>query len=122
MTTLKQLTEELHQFAKERDWEEFHSPKNLSMALAVEASELMEIFMWMKESQIEVLSTKYPIAFQNAKDEMADVLLYLLRMADILKIDLLSACAEKMKKNAVKYPVEKGRELARILKGASTNP
>jgi NTP pyrophosphatase (non-canonical NTP hydrolase) len=115
MDQLEEIRKQQRQFVKERDWEKFHSPKNLSMALAVEAGELMEIFMWLSEKQIEVLPTKYPAFYQNAKEEMADVFLYLLRMADVMNIDLLAAVKEKALKNEQKYPIEKGLALARSL-------
>lgn len=93
-------------FAKEREWEQFHSPKNISMALSVEASELMEIFQWMDSDASRNLDEK---TTQKVKDEVADVLLYTIRMADLLKIDLGEAITDKMEQNAQKYPVEKSR-------------
>jgi len=106
IATLEELRERLAAFAAERDWEQFHSPKNLSMALAAEAGELLEHFQWLSEAQSENLP-------QPARDEVAleiaDVLLFLLRLADRLGIDPLEAAARKLELNARKYPVEKSR-------------
>ncbi len=103
---LQQLTRELHAFAIERDWEQFHSPKNLSMALSVEAAELVEHFQWLSEAQSENLAAdkKQQVAY-----EMADIFIYLLRLAQRLDIDLLQAVEEKIELNGRKYPVEKVR-------------
>jgi dCTP diphosphatase len=106
MSELNQLRDAMRQFANEREWEQFHSPKNLSMALAVEAAELMEHFQWLTEA--ESLALK-PEKKQAVAHEMADVLLYLVRMADRLDVDLFTAGTEKMKLNALKYPVETTR-------------
>ncbi len=112
---LAQIRALQRQFVKERDWEQFNTPKNLSKALAVEAAELMEVFMWLKEEQIADLPTKFPERFQNAKNEISDVFLYLLRIADVMNIDLLAAVEEKMKMNEQKHPIQKGLELAKSL-------
>lgn len=93
-------------FANERDWEQFHSPKNISMALTVESSELMEIFQWMKEEESRSPDEK---ALGKIKDEVADILLYTLRMADLLNINLEEAVKNKMEQNARKYPADKAR-------------
>ena len=91
-------------FAAERDWEQFHTPKNLAMALAGEAGELVEIFQWLTaEESVGVMSS--PRA-QDVRDELADVLIYLVRLADVLEVDLIGAGFEKLQKNALKYPVE----------------
>jgi NTP pyrophosphatase (non-canonical NTP hydrolase) len=107
-----QKMQEAHKaFVKERGLERFHNPKSLSMALSVEAAELLEIFQWLTDEQaLNVRSN--PERFQCVKEEIADVFIYLLRLADDLKIDLEAAFWEKMEKNAKKYPPEKGRELA----------
>ena len=107
---LEQLQLALRQFAQERDWEQFQSPKNLSMALAVEAAELLEEFQWLSEAQSEQLESekKQAVAF-----EMADVLMYLLRLADRLEVDLIATAAEKMALNEQRYPAEKVRGSAR---------
>lgn len=95
------LRDKLRQFAAERDWDQFHSPKNLAVALSVEASELLEHFQWLTDEQ----STRMPPEKRDlVRDEMADVLLYLIRLADKLGVDLLDAAAQKIDKNAIKYP------------------
>lgn len=101
---MEDLIIQLREFAKERDWDQFHSPKNLTMALAGEAGELMEIFQWksIEESQKEHLSKK---DIEHCKDEVADVFLYLLRFCDKLDIDLVRASQSKLDKNKEKYPV-----------------
>lgn len=98
-----QLKHQLRDFAEARDWVQFHTPKNLSMALMVEAAELMEHFQWKTELQSKKLSETEQ---QEVADEVADVLLYLLRLADQLDIDVVQAAQHKMIKNAQKYPVE----------------
>lgn len=104
-------TERIRQFAQERDWEQFHTPKNLAMALSVEASELVEIFQWMTPEQAaDVISGDKARAVQ---DEVADILTYLLRFADVLDIDLDAALAEKAAHNAQRYPAAEFRGTAR---------
>ena len=104
MKDLNYLKLALRQFAAERDWDQFHSPKNLSMALAVEASELMEHFQWLTEDESSALDEE---TFKLVRDEIADVQVYLIRIADKLEIDLVDAVDQKMIKNKQKYPVEK---------------
>lgn len=108
--TLVDLTLALRRFAAERDWEQFHSPKNLAMALSVEVAELLEHFQWLTEAQSQRLS---PEDLQAVRAEAADVLIYLTRLADRLDIDLLAAAEEKMARNAEKYPVAECRGSAR---------
>ena len=93
-------------FARERDWEQFHSPKNLAMAVASESAELLEHFQWLTEAQSRELA---PAQRDQAALEMADVLLYLVRLADQLGVDLLDAAHRKIDLNAEKYPVDKAR-------------
>ncbi len=112
MDDLKRIQDDHKKFLQERNWERFQTAKNLSMALSVEVAELVEIFMWLTDKQASTLS---PERKQAASDEMADILIYLLRLADVLGIDLIQACDEKMKKNGEKYSVEKGRALAALL-------
>ena len=100
------LRDALRQFAFERDWNQFHSPKNLAIALSVEAAELLEHFQWMPEADSAALA---PEQHAKVREEVADVLLYLIRLADKLDIDLLPAAAEKIEVNRTKYPVEKAR-------------
>ena len=101
MSELTELRDELRAFAAERDWDQFHSPKNLASALAVEAAELLEPFQWLTEEQSRNLSDKQLAA---VTDELADVQIYLIRLADKLKVDLLQAVREKIVRNAEKYP------------------
>lgn len=103
---LDELRNRLREFAAERDWDQFHSPKNLASALAVEAAELLEIFQWLTETQSRTLS---PEMKSKVAPELADVLIYLIRIADKLDIDLLEAAREKIIRNAQKYPIEKSR-------------
>lgn len=100
------LQESLRRFAADRDWEQFHSPKNLAMALSVEASELVEIFQWLTEAQSADLdaATRAAVA-----EEIADVQIYLLRLADRLRIDIPRAVDEKLALNARKYPADQVR-------------
>ena len=107
---LSLLRNALRQFAAERDWDQFHSPKNLASALAVEAAELLERFQWLTEDQSRNLP---PAELTRVRQEMADVLNYLVRLADKLDVDLLDAARDKIVLNAQKYPVEKARGSAR---------
>ncbi|WP_068638090.1 nucleotide pyrophosphohydrolase [Thauera butanivorans] len=103
---LDRLRDELRRFAAERDWDQFHTPKNLAMALAGEAGEVIEHFQWLTPEQ----SAKLDVATRNeVAEELADVLLYLVRLADVLEIDLAGAAVRKMAINAVRYPVDKAR-------------
>jgi NTP pyrophosphatase (non-canonical NTP hydrolase) len=101
-----ELAGRLAVFARERDWEQFHSPKNLAMAVAAESAELLEHFQWLTEAQSREL---VPAQRDQAALEMADVLLYLVRLADQLGVDLLDAAHRKIGLNAEKYPVDKAR-------------
>jgi NTP pyrophosphatase (non-canonical NTP hydrolase) len=104
------LRDRLRVFAAERDWEQFHSPKNLSMALMVEVAELMEHFQWLTEAQ----STGLPAENKQAvSEELADILLYLVRLSDRLGVDLREAALLKLEKNAAKYPAERVRGSAK---------
>jgi NTP pyrophosphatase (non-canonical NTP hydrolase) len=101
---LEVLKEQLKQFSAERDWDQFHSPKNLSMALAVEASELLEIFQWMQEA--ESLDPDIKLR-ERIREELADVFVYCLLMSNKLGIDLVAAATDKLQKNAAKYPADR---------------
>jgi dCTP diphosphatase len=103
---LTQLRDALRKFAEERDWDQFHSPKNLASALAVEAAELLERFQWLTEDQSRNLP---PDELRKVREEMADVLNYLVRLADKLDVNLLEAARDKMQLNALKYPADKVR-------------
>ena len=106
MDNLERLRDQLRSFAAERDWDQFHSPKNLSAALAVEAAELLEIFQWLTEEQSRQLPAD---TLDSVKEEVADVLLYLIRISDKLGIDLIAAAQAKLLLNAKKYPVAMSR-------------
>jgi dCTP diphosphatase len=108
--SLDQLNARLLEFARERDWEQFHSPKNLAMALAGEAGELLEHFQWLSEQQSFELSAEKK---QQVAHELADILNYLVRLAERLDIDLLAAADEKIAINAARYPADKVRGDAR---------
>ncbi len=107
---LSQIRDALREFAAERDWDQFHSPKNLASALAVEAAELLECFQWLSEAESRELT---PEQRAEVRDEMADVLNYLVRLADKLDVNLLEAARDKIAKNALKYPADKARGNAR---------
>lgn len=106
MSDLHDLTLRLREFARARDWEQFHSPKNLSMALIVEAGELVEHFQWLTETQSHALA---PDKLHAVEQEMADVFIYLMRMADRLGVDLVSAAWRKIEVNEAKYPADRVR-------------
>ena len=106
LITLADLRERLRHFAAERDWEKYHSPKNLASALIVEAAELLERFRWLTEDESRSLP---PTQLARVREEMADVLIYLVRLADKLDIDLLEAARQKVEENALKYPADKAR-------------
>jgi len=103
---LDTLTRRLREFADARDWEQFHSPKNLTMALSVEVAEIVEHFQWLSEAQSNDLPEQ---TLDKVAAELADTLLYLVRLADRLDIDLLDAARRKIEINEQKYPVEKSR-------------
>ncbi|MEO1766723.1 nucleotide pyrophosphohydrolase [Thiobacter aerophilum] len=103
---LASLRARLRAFARERDWEQFHSPKNLAMALIVEAAELLEPFQWLTQEQSLSLD---PETRRAVAEEIGDVLIYLVRLADVLDIDPLEAAFAKLEINARKYPVDKAR-------------
>jgi NTP pyrophosphatase (non-canonical NTP hydrolase) len=107
---LHELREALRTFAAERDWDQFHSPRNLAAALAVEAAELLEPFQWLTDEQSRALP---PQARAAVEEELADVLLYLVRLADKLDVDLLAAARAKIQRNAEKYPVATSRGSSR---------
>ena len=100
--TIENLKEELRVFAKNRDWDQFHSPKNLSMALIVEAAELVEQFQWLKQDESMNLPDK---TVNKIAEEAADILIYLVRFCDIMGINLLDAAFSKLETNDKKYPV-----------------
>jgi len=107
---LTELKQRLREFAAERDWDQFHSPKNLSMALIAEAAELVEHFQWLTEEQSKNLP---PDKLTEVEYELADILVYLIRLSDKLDINLLAAVDKKLELNAHKYPAEKVRGSAK---------
>lgn len=102
--TLQELKERMACFVRERDWEQFHTPKNLSMSIAIEAAELMEHFQWLTLEQAQQLESS---AMQEISEELADIVIYSLSMANCLQIDLAQTVLAKMEKNRHKYPKEK---------------
>jgi len=108
--TVASLRNDLRRFAAARDWQQFHTPKNLAMALSVEAAELLECFQWLTPEQSAALRAGDRKAVE---EEIADVLLYLLRLSDVLDIDPLRAAQRKMTINRRKYPVALSRGSAR---------
>jgi dCTP diphosphatase len=103
--SLDDLRERQRRFAAERDWEQFHTPKNLATSVAIEAAEIMEHFQWLTAAQSTALDAA---ARREVALEIADVLLYLVRLADVLEIDLAAAAREKIGLNALKYPAQRG--------------
>jgi len=110
MDVIDRLNTVLKEFAIERDWEQFQSPKNLSMALIVEAAELVEHFQWLTEEQSYKLSKE---KHQEVGYEMADILLYLIRLSERLDVDLIAAAEEKIEINEKRYPADKVRGSAK---------
>lgn len=110
MCDLDKIKLRLREFAEARDWDQFHSPKNLSMALSVEVAEIVEHFQWLTEEQSKSLS---PEKLTEVGEELADTLVYLVRLADKLDIDLIKAAKNKIEINEQKYPVEKTRGSAK---------
>jgi NTP pyrophosphatase (non-canonical NTP hydrolase) len=108
ITTVSVLREAMRRFVAERDWEQFHSPKNLVMGLSVEAAELMEHFLWVNNEESHAV-VRDPARLGEVADEMADVALYLLALCNTLDIDLSDAITNKLGKTALKYPIERCR-------------
>ena len=102
---MEKIKFKLREFTKERDWDQFHSPKNLSMALSSEVGELLDLLQWKSEknSELDKLSEK---ELEHIKEELADIFLYLIRIADKLDVNLIEVAEKKIIKNAIKYPVE----------------
>ncbi len=107
---LENLSAEIQKFCAERDWEQFHNPKNLAIALSVEASELLEVFQWLTPEQSLQLTEEQR---QQAQDELGDVVICLLNLAARLGLDPLKAAEQKLEKVKVKYPVDKAKGLAK---------
>lgn len=100
MSEIKNLTEKIKQFNKERDWDQFHNPKDLAMALNIESSELLELFLWKRNEDVNI---------EKVKHELADVFMYALNIADKFDLDISDIVNEKLAINATKYPIEKAR-------------
>jgi len=109
---VRPLQEVLRRFALERDWDQFHSPKNLVMALTGELGELAELFQWSTEEESRRAASD-PRTTRAVREELADVTLYLVRLADVLGVDLNAAVSEKLVLNAAKYPADKFRGSSR---------
>jgi len=108
---VKNIQKQLARFAEERNWDQFHSPKNLSMALAAEAAELLEIFQWLTDEQSkEIVNNEKEMTM--IRQEMADIFIYLARLADKLSVDIEKAVHEKIEMNEQKYPIELSRDNA----------
>ncbi len=106
MSEIRQITEKIKKFRDERDWMQFHDPKNMAVSIILEASELLEHFQWKTAEEVEkYIKQKQP----EVKDEIADIALYLFELADNLGINLIDAMDQKLKKNEMKYPVEKAK-------------
>ncbi len=106
MSDIKSLQDKIAEFVKERDWKQFHNPKDLAISLNLEAAEVLELFQWKNEPEI----VKYLETNKNdVEEELADVLYWVLLMADNMNIDLVAASEKKLTKNAKKYPVEKSK-------------
>lgn len=103
MTDIQDLTQQIRQFTEERDWDQFHNPKDLAIALSIEANELLECYLWKNYDEAKI---------DKVKEELADVLNYSLLLADKLGLDARQIVLEKLAKNAEKYPVEKARGVA----------
>jgi NTP pyrophosphatase (non-canonical NTP hydrolase) len=106
--TIEELRELVRRFVQERDWGQFHSPKNLSMSLAIEAAELMEHFQWLSPEESRAVASD-PRKLAAAGEELADVLCYALALANELGLDVTAIVRDKMAKNALKYPVDQFR-------------
>ncbi|MFN3740947.1 MAG: nucleotide pyrophosphohydrolase [Thermodesulfovibrionales bacterium] len=107
---MEELIHKLRAFAKERDWEKFHSPKNIAMALSVEVAEIVELFQWMKEEESYTLEAD---KFKRLKEEIGDVMIYLTKLADKFGIDPLEAARQKIEINEKKYPADMVRGKAK---------
>ena len=105
---IKEIIGKLLKFREERDWEQFHSPKNLAISISIEAAELLEHFQWVKESEILTSEEKHEVA-----KELADIFNYVIMLAEDLGIDIVESSKEKIEENGKKYPVEKARGSAK---------
>jgi dCTP diphosphatase len=108
MSNFEKLKTVSREFTKERDWDRFHSPKNLIMAMFKEIGELSEVFQWKKE-ELSFRNHLDSSEIQNIEDELSDILIYLIRICDVLEIDIISSSFKKIEKNRNKYPIEKSK-------------
>jgi len=106
MSDVKDILERIRRFRNDRDWMQFHDPKNMAVSIIIEASELLEHFQWKSKAEVEKYVKENK---EEIQDEIADIALYLFELADNLEIDLLDAMKKKIIKNEIKYPVEKAR-------------
>ena len=104
--TLEHLELDLKKFIRDRDWEQFHSPKNLAVGLSVEASELLEIFTWLTDEESKNLDSDN---LSMVKDEIGDILIYLLDFCSTMNLDLIECASQKLEKNSEKYPISKAK-------------
>lgn len=104
MNSLEALQKEIRQFTEDRDWDQFHNPKDLALALSIEASELVEVFLWKDADKADK---------EKVKEELADVLNYALLLADKYDFDVVDIVRQKMERNALKYPVDKAKGIAK---------
>lgn len=106
MNPIKKIIQDIIKFRDERDWKQFHDPKNMAISIILEASELLEHFQWKTKTEVEkyILENK-----EDIEDEIADIAIYLFELADNLKVDIIPAMQRKLHKNSQKYPVEKAR-------------
>ncbi len=116
-TTFAEIREEIRQFLRARDWEKQHSPKNLAMSIAIEAAELMEIFQWVDSKEALEYVRSDPDRLQHAREEIADVVIYCVSMANALEIDLARAIDDKIGRNAQRYPALSTGTLQRDVNG-----
>ena len=111
VTTIGELKKLVESFVSKRDWEKFHSPKNLAMSIAIEASELMEIFQWLDLDEAKNILESDTKEREEALDEISDIVIYAIAFCNRNKIDLSEAIKQKMKKNIKKYPADKFKRL-----------
>lgn len=107
-TTVAALRNHVAGFVEERDWKQFHDPKNLSMSIAIEAAELMEHFQWLRSDEVEDSLAAGPTRAE-VREELADIVAYVLSLANRLNVDITQALVDKMRKNAAKYPADRFR-------------
>lgn len=104
--TLSYLKKRIQKFIDDRDWAKYHNPKSLSISIAIEASELLELFQWVKDNELDS-KVKDPDTFAKLEEELADVVIYCLSLANVVDLDLATAILKKIEKNESKYPIDK---------------